>query len=69
MSDSLLTYVVDRLQESKGRWPSVAEGSGVPLSSIHRIASGEAPNPGILNVEALARYFRNGGDDSHAQAS
>lgn len=57
MKGSLHQFVLDRLEASKGKWPSVAEESGVPLRTLEKIARKEIENPGILHVERLARYF------------
>lgn len=58
MAQTLLSYVVSELNRAKGDWPRVSEASGVPVSTIHRIASGETSNPGVRQIEALASYFR-----------
>ena len=58
MNTPLLDFVIDRLQSTKGSWPSVADGSGVPRRTLEKIARKEIPNPGIKHVEALAEYFR-----------
>ena len=54
----MLDFVLSRLQSVKGTWPSVADGSGVPLRTLEKIARREIANPGVLHVERLARYFR-----------
>ncbi len=59
MSDSIFEFVLKGLQSTKGAWPVVAEGSGVPLRTLEKIARGEIANPGVLHVERLARYFRD----------
>ena len=58
MNGSVHAYVLRKLQEYKGRWPAVAEGSGVPLRTIEKIAREEIADPGVIRVEKLARYFR-----------
>jgi len=58
MTDSIYEFVLERLQDSKGRWPAVAEGSGVSRRTIEKIASGEIQDPGVSHIEKLARYFR-----------
>jgi transcriptional regulator with XRE-family HTH domain len=52
---------VKRLNASKGEWPQVVAGSGVPMSTVARIASGETENPGVQQIEKLAAYFRRNG--------
>lgn len=51
-------YVLDQLERTKYRWPSVAEGSGVPVRTIEKIASRQTRYPRIDTVEKLAHYFR-----------
>lgn len=36
----------------------VAEGSGVPRSTLMKIRYGEVKNPGVLTVQALHDYFQ-----------
>lgn len=59
MADSIYEFVLQRLESAKRRWPEVAEGSGVPLRSLEKIARKEWANPGIHNIEKLAAYFRD----------
>jgi hypothetical protein len=58
MEQSLLDFVVAKLNDTRGSWPDVSAGSGVPRSTIERIANGDTQNPGVLQVEKLAHYFR-----------
>lgn len=58
MNDSILGYVVGRLNEDKGRWPEIATKSGVPYRTVQKIGSGKTRAPRVDNVEKLARYFR-----------
>lgn len=51
-------YVMECLQEAKGNWPTVADGSGVPLRTLEKIARREIQDPGVSTVEKLAAYFR-----------
>jgi len=57
MKGSIHQFVVKRLNACKGEWPIVVAESGVPLSTIARIASGQTENPGVQQIEALATYF------------
>ena len=54
---SIYEYVMERLQASKGTWPAVAEGSGVPLRTLEKIARREIQDPGVSQIEKLAGYF------------
>ena len=56
--ESIHDFVVDRLQATKGKWPKVAEGSGIPLRTIEKVARREVADPRIGTVEKLANYFR-----------
>jgi transcriptional regulator with XRE-family HTH domain len=58
MSDSIYDFVMDGLQKTKGTWPEVAEGSGVSVRTISKIARKEIDDPGISHIEKLAKYFR-----------
>lgn len=58
MTESIYEYVLDKLAASKGKWTEVAEGSGVPKRSIEKIARREWLDPGVSQIEKLARYFR-----------
>jgi hypothetical protein len=55
--ESMHEFVLEQLQRTKGHWPKVAEGSGVPARTLEKIARREIPNPGISHIERLARYF------------
>ncbi len=59
MNTSIYDYVIASLEASKGRWPSVAEQSGVPKRTLEKIARKETENPGIQHIEKLAAYFRS----------
>lgn len=50
-------FVKRRLSETRGRWPDVARGSGVPISTVRKIAQGQIADPAVSKVEALADYF------------
>lgn len=55
--ESMHDFVVEQLQRTKGRWPEVAEGSGVPARTIEKIARRETENPRVSSIERLVRYF------------
>lgn len=59
MSDSIYAFVLAELAGSKGKWPLVADGSGVSVRTIQKIASGEIEDPGVSHIEKLAAYFRD----------
>jgi len=57
-SDGLYEYVMTRLEACNGRLREVADGSGIALSTVRKIARREVKDPGVSYVEKLARYFR-----------
>lgn len=57
MNTPLFEYVLQELDKAKGRWPQVAEGSGVPYKTVTKIAQRETLDPGVNNVQKLADYF------------
>lgn len=58
MNESILGYVMDRLDAAKGQWPQIADDSGVPYRTVQKIGSGKTRSPRIDSVEKLAKYFR-----------
>jgi transcriptional regulator with XRE-family HTH domain len=57
--ETLHDYVIRKLQDTKGRWPEVAEGAGISRRTLEKIARRETRDPSVSLVEKLARYFRN----------
>lgn len=53
----ILDQVKNKLAEIRGRWPDVAAASGVPVSTIRKIAQGVSKDPGVLTVQRLKDYF------------
>ena len=51
-----------QLQAHKGRWPNVAERSGVSRRTIEKIARGEIKDPGVSHIEKLAQFFHSEDD-------
>jgi len=58
MGQSLHDVVIERLEESKGEWESVADGSGVSRRTLEKIARREIADPGVSHIEKLAAFFR-----------
>jgi transcriptional regulator with XRE-family HTH domain len=58
MDAPIYQYVMASLERAKGKWPEVAEGSGVSRRTIEKIARSEIRDPGISHIEKLYRYFR-----------
>ena len=55
MDQSTLEVLKARLATKKGRWPDVAKASGVPVSTVRKIAQGHTENPRIDTVDRLTR--------------
>jgi transcriptional regulator with XRE-family HTH domain len=58
MEKPIYEYVLERLEATKGRWPRVAEGSGVSRRTLEKIARQEISDPGVSHIQKLADYFR-----------
>lgn len=68
MPESLLTYVIDQLQDAKGDWPIVAKRTRISKRTIEKIAAGTIKDPGVRKIERLAEYFRaNGHSDNRSE--
>lgn len=65
MTDSIYAFVLERLESVKGRWPRVAEESGISLRTIEKIARQEVKDPGVSFIERLAKYFRDNDVELH----
>ncbi len=58
-NESLHEFVIRGLQERKGQWRKVAEGSGVPYKTLEKVARREVADPGVSICEKLAAFFRD----------
>lgn len=58
MAQSIHEYVVSELQATKGSWPEVAEGSGVSLRTLEKVARREYKTHRFNTLEALYLYFQ-----------
>ena len=58
MAYPLLSAVLERLDSARGHLPKVAEGSGVPVATVRKIAQRVSTDPGVKTVESLAAYFQ-----------
>ena len=58
MSESIYAYVLEQLQRHKGRWPEIAEDTGISMRTLEKIARREVKDPGVSRIEKLANYFR-----------
>jgi hypothetical protein len=62
MSESMHERVVARLQALKGKWPKVAQESGVRYRTLRKIADGTVKDPRSSNLETLDRYLETHND-------
>lgn len=62
--EPMLTVVVRRLRQTKGDWPAVSSGSGVPYSTVAHIAQGRIADPRVSTAQALFDYFGRRENDS-----
>lgn len=51
-------YVLARLETTEATYAEIAKGSGVPLSTVTRIARQDTKDPSVHVIERLNRYFR-----------
>lgn len=58
MEISLLDYVVQQLQSRKRGWPTIARDTGIPYSTVGKIARGEIRDPGVRAIETLAKHLQ-----------
>ena len=56
--DSIYSYVMDRLEASKGNWHKIARETGVSERTIEKWARKTIKNPGVKNFEIVANYFK-----------
>ena len=54
----MLTAVLASLNEAKGSWREISDASGVPYSTLCKIAQGSIENPGVAHIQSLFDYFR-----------
>jgi glucose-6-phosphate dehydrogenase assembly protein OpcA len=58
MDSDILSYVLRKLEETRGQWPAIARASGVPYDTITKIAQRQIEDPKVNKVQRLANYFR-----------
>lgn len=54
----MLDYVLAQLDQWKGRWADVADGTDISKRTIEKIYSGEIADPGVSRVQKLYDWFR-----------
>lgn len=50
----MLEFVRARLEESKGKWPSIAKDSGVAYKTVVRIGNRITKSPAYRTIQKLA---------------
>lgn len=59
--DELFNFVRRGVESRKGRWPELAEASGVSYSWLTKFGLGKIPNPGHRTLEKVAAVLREQG--------
>lgn len=54
-----MTELRARLDAVKGQWRDLAESSGIPYSTLTKIAQGKTRNPGFDTVQAIDAALRS----------
>lgn len=68
MDTPIYTYVMQQLKSRRVPQRTVARETGVPFSSLTKIAQGQIKAPNVHHVQALHDYFRKVGADTTAPA-
>lgn len=53
MDKSLYEHTVDLLNKRKGDWPSISKATGIPYSTICKIAQGHHRNPSVHSIQTI----------------
>lgn len=64
----LLQKIQTLKDESKMSYQEIADKSGVPLSTVKRIFSGQTPDPGYTSVIAIIEAMGGSGEDLKADS-
>lgn len=57
MFESQYEYVMGKLRVTDCSFPEIAKGSGVPESTVKRIAYEKTPSPSVHAIERLGKFF------------
>jgi predicted transcriptional regulator len=57
METDLLKYVLKGLQARKGQWVDISRETGVPYSTLGKIAREEIADPSVRTIETLAKHL------------
>lgn len=64
MDTSIYSYVMQQLKSRRVPQRTVATESGVPFSSVTKIAQGQIKAPNVHHVQALYDYFQRVGREA-----
>ena len=56
--DSDFDYVLSELPKRRGKYKIIAKKAAVKYTWLTKVASGAIPNPGVIQIERLARILR-----------
>lgn len=54
---NIYELVYAELRARKGKWQAIADGSGVPISTVRKIGQRQTTNPTWNNLWAIAQYL------------
>lgn len=57
MNETMHDAVLRLLEARKGDWRAISEESGVPYSTLCKVAQGWIPNPSVHTVQTLYDYL------------
>ena len=56
--DDLFTFVKNGVAERRGKWPELAQASGVSYSWLSKFGAGRVPNPNMRTLNKVASVLR-----------
>lgn len=65
--ESMIDSLVTKLATHRGRWPVLAEVSGVPISTLRKIAQGVVKNPRVDTVDKLLQALTSLAEEAPPQ--
>lgn len=57
MAKSMYETVLRLLDARKGDWRQIADGTGVPYSTLCKVAQGHIPSPSVHTIQTLYDYL------------
>lgn len=68
METSIYDFVMHELGETSLTYREVADGSGVPMRTVEKVARRETKDPSVSTVQKLADYFRTSKQSNSKQS-